>query len=304
MKTIANRAFRIPVPWSRRRPGISTLLGLVLQAGGMMTLCGQTIVVPPHLAETDGNTSVQTPSGDAGGTRNMTIVDAAHFKSLTGPAYLTQFAYRPNGTPGPSGPRTGVLRIYASTTRKAMSDLSTRFDENLGPDTTLVFDGTLTWDSSDLPAGGNTRQFDIRFPFTTPFLYDPAAGNLVLAIHIIEGHGNAYSWDAVSGDPTLRGLAGPGSEATVGQFGNPPVLQLTFEPAPVAHIRTSQVEVCWTSVPEATYRVEYRTDASASDWTVLAECVRATGTTTCILDALPTTPTRRLYRVVRTGCQP
>lgn len=303
MKTSPDRVFR-RIPMTPRPPGICSVLCLLLQAGGIVSLCGQTIVVPPRLAEVDGNTLAQTPSGDAGGTRNMTIVDAAHFNSLGGPAYLTQFAYRPNGSPGPSGPRTGVLRIYASTTRKAMSDLSTKFDENLGPDTALVFDGTLTWDSADLPAGGNTRQFDIRFPFTTPFLYDPAAGNLVLAIHILEGHGNAYSWDAVSGDPTLRGLSGPGTEATEGQFGTPPVMQLTFEPAPVAQIRTSQIEVCWSSVPEATYRVEYRTDASAGAWTVLADCVRATGTTTCILDALPATEPRRFYRVVRASCSP
>jgi len=280
------------------------VLSLLLQAAGITTLCGQTIVVPPRLAETDGNTSGQTPNGDAGGTRNMTIVDAAHFTSLNGPAYLTGFAYRPNGFPGPSGPRTGILRIYASTTRKAMSDLSTRFEENLGPDTTLVFDGTLTWDSADLPAGGNTRQFDIHFPFTTPFLYDPAAGNLVIGIHIMEGHGNAYSWDAVSGDPTIRGLAGPGSDATQGQFGSPPVMQLTFESAPIAHIRTSQVEVCWTSVPGGTYRVEYRTDASPGVWNVLAECVRATGTTSCIVDPLPANQARRFYRVVRASCSP
>ena len=52
------------------------------------------------------------------------------------------------------------------------------FADNLGADNTLVFNGTLNWATGNLPGPGNTRQFDIVFPCTTPFLYDPAAGNL------------------------------------------------------------------------------------------------------------------------------
>jgi len=35
---------------------------------------------------------------------------------IAGPSFLTQFAYRPDTIPGPYGPRTFTLRIYASTT--------------------------------------------------------------------------------------------------------------------------------------------------------------------------------------------
>jgi hypothetical protein len=43
----------------------------------------------------------------------------------------------------------------------------------------LVFDGTANVTTGNLPGPGNTRQFDVVFPFTTPFLYDPATGNLI-----------------------------------------------------------------------------------------------------------------------------
>ena len=85
---------------------------------------------------------------------------------------------------GQSGPRSVTLRIYASTTSRSVAGLSTTFAENLGTNNTLVFDGTLTWTTANLPGPGNTRQFDIVFPLTTPFLYDPAAGNLLLDIQL------------------------------------------------------------------------------------------------------------------------
>ncbi len=76
-----------------------------------------------------------------------------------------------------------TLQIHASTTNRSATGLSTTFAENLGTNNTLVFSGPLTWTTANLPGLGNTRQFDYVFPFTTPFLYDPAAGNLLLDIH-------------------------------------------------------------------------------------------------------------------------
>jgi len=48
----------------------------------------------------------------------------------------------------------------------------------------------------------------------------------------------------------------------------------------------------------------YRADASSGVWNVLAECVRAAGTTSCVVDASPPAQARRFYRVVRAGCPP
>jgi hypothetical protein len=76
--------------------------------------------------------------------------------------------------------------------------------ENLGTNNTLVFDGTVNAKTGNLPGPGNTRQFDYVFPFTTPFLYDPAAGNLVLDLQI-EASGSGVTFDTVSGESGHRG---------------------------------------------------------------------------------------------------
>jgi len=106
----------------------------------------------------------------------MLILNAAQFGALSGPSFLTQIAVRPDTIPGPSGPQTGTYRLYASTTSRSVAGMSTTFADNVG---TLVFDGTVTDSTQNLPGPGNKRHFDIVTRFTTPFLYDPAAGNLV-----------------------------------------------------------------------------------------------------------------------------
>ena len=66
---------------------------------------------------------------------------------------------------------------------------------------------------------------------------------------------------------------------------------------PKAGIRVSQVEVCWPSIIDRLYQVQYRAMLGAGTWTNLGSAVRATGASQCVpdnsLDA-----TRRFYRVV------
>jgi len=297
---------RHPASAVGRRVAPHLVLALALAAWGGMALRGQEIIVPNALAEQDGNTQTTTPGeDDQEGVRIMYMSDASQFQALSGPAYLTGFAYRPDRTPGPSGPKTITVRVYASTTTRSLAEMSTRFSENIGADNTLVFDGTLTLSSANQPGPGNTGQFDYASPFTSPFLYDPAAGNLVVELEILQGTGPAIRFDAVTGSPVVRNLSAPGApSATFGQFFEAPVLQFKFESASAITIRTSQVEVCWDSVAEATYRVEWCTDASPADWTPLMECVRSAGETTCIQDAVVLGAHRKFYRVVRTNCAP
>jgi hypothetical protein len=182
--------------------------------------------------------------------------------------------------------------------------VSTTFAENLGTNNTLVFDGTVTVTTGNLPGPGNTRQFDYVFPFTTPFLYDPAAGNLVLDLQI-EASGSALTFDTVSGDPAIgRAFNGASSSATTGdiRFSHP--TQFTFEPPPLVTIRASQVEVCWNSISNLTYQVQYRSDLTANVWTSLVDCVRSTGSTSCISDPVVLGQPKRFYRVALTNCVP
>jgi len=288
----------------KRRARFAFVLAAFLGSCVTTELRAQVIVVPNSLATNDGNFSLTAPAGGPSSLREMRIYDAAQFGALSGPSFLTQFAWRPDTTPGPSGPRSLALRIFASTTSRPVAGLSTTFAENLGADNTLVFSGTLIWATANLPGPGNTRQFDVVFPFTTPFLYDPAAGNLLLEMQFTAS-GEAIRVDAVSGNSAVNKIQNLGStNAPTGDFGIPQVTQFTFAPPPLVSIRASQVEVCWNSISNLTYQVQYRSELTTNVWTSLVACVRATGSTSCILDPVVVGQPQRFYRVALHNCVP
>ena len=218
-------------PFRQRRLGCAFLLAALLGLCVTIELHAAVVVVPNSLATNDGNGTSTSTEGPAS-VRWLQIYDASQFGALSEPSVLTQFAYRPDTIVGESGPRSLTLQIYASTTSRSVADLSTTFAENLGANNTLVFDGTLILATGNLPGPGNTRQFDYVFPFATPFLYDPAAGNLVLDFQIV-ANGSAVTFDTVSGDSaTGRVFAFGSSTATTGDFRDSHVTQFTFAPEP------------------------------------------------------------------------
>jgi hypothetical protein len=301
-----NPGWRKKLAWSLRIP-----LTLALAGAWVTTeLRAQVIVVPNDSATNDGDSFAQTNDGPSGGVRNMWIFDASQFGALSGPSLLTQVAERPDRIPDASGPRSPRVRIYASTTKRSVANLSTTFAENLGTNTTLIFDGTARLTTANLPGPGNTRQFDIitfdiLFPFTTPFLYDPAAGNLLLDLQISSSSGPSIEWDTVSGNPAAGAIFAVGSAtAATGDFTSPSVIRFTFESPPLVTIRTSQVDVCWNSKSNLTYQVQYRSDLTTNLWTSLVNCVRSTGAMSCISDPVVVGQPQRFYRVALTNCVP
>ena len=84
----------------------------------------------------------------------------------------------------------------------------------------------------------------------------------------------------------------------------PEVIQFTFEPPPMVTLRASQVEVCWNSISNLTYQVQYRSDLTTNVWTSLVDCVRSTGSTSCIVDPVVVGQPRRFYRVALMNCVP
>ncbi len=69
-------------------------------------------------------------------------------------------------------------------------------------------------------------------------------------------------------------------------------------------IRVSQVEVCWNSTSNLTYQVQYRSNVNTNLWTSLVDCVRSTGSKSCISDSVVVGQPQRFYRVVLTNCVP
>ena len=317
--TTLNPSLVVIAAWDSRSPstpqkktkvrgvGFAFLLAALLGSCVMTQLHAQVVVVPNAQATNDGNASATTPTGPAL-VRAMRIFDASQFAALSGPSFLTQFAWRPDRILGQSGPHSVNLRIYASTTTRSVAGLSMTFADNLGADNTLVFNGTLNWATGNLTGPGNTRQFDIVFPCTTPFLYDPAAGNLLLDTQLSDnGQSQSITIDTVVGNPTAREIVNTtSSTAVTAEFVVPfvQVTQFTFEPLPLVTIRASQVEVCWNSISNLTYQVQYRSDLTTNVWTSLVDCVRSVGSTSCIFDPVVVGQPQRFYRVALTNCVP
>ena len=95
------------------------------------------------------------------------------------------------------------------------------------------------------------------------------------------------------------------SNATTGTFEGPTqVTQFTFEPPPLVSIRASQVEVCWNSISNLTYQVQYRSDLTTNVWSSLGNCIRSTNSTSCASDPIVVGQPQRFYRVVLANCVP
>ena len=142
----------------------------------------QVIVSPNSVATTEGDARANTaPFNNI--NRFQQIYDASEFASLGGPALITQIAFRPDASQATPFSRTFPgFQVNLSTTTQTVSGLSATFADNVGANDTVVQSGALTLTTANLPGSGTAKEFDLILNLTTPFLYDPGAGNLLLDI--------------------------------------------------------------------------------------------------------------------------
>src|SRR6185312_1331572 len=113
---------------------------------------------------------------------------------------ITDIHWRPDlADGGPISTMISNIQINLSTTLKGADQLSATFSENLGTNDTTVFSGAMNVVSSFKTLTNGTKAFDINLPLQTPFLYDPAKGNLLLDIRNFSGC-NALLYDNVVGN--------------------------------------------------------------------------------------------------------
>ena len=279
-----------------RGDGVAFTLAVALGLCVITDLRAQVIVVPNSLATNDGNGTDTSIAGPAS-VRWLHIYDASQFGALSGPSFLTKFADRPDRILGQSGPRSLTLRIYASTTSRSVAGLSTTFAENLGTNNTLVFDGTVNLTTENLPGPGDTRQFDYVFPFTTPFLYDPAAGNLVLDLQIAAS-GSAVTFDTVSGNPAIgRVFAFGSSTATTGELRASHVTQFTFRA--ILSVRLTEANsllISWPA-PATGFELQQNDDLDPDAWMAVGTVPATVGSEKQVL--VPSPAGTRFFRLRR-----
>lgn len=207
---------------------LTCLAAFGLQAG--------TVVTPSGCDRSDGNDAVVSSPWPS--FRGQRLYSASSFANMTPKAgVLISMAFRPDRSV--TAPRTVAMRnweVRLSTTRRgpgATSPLSTRFDDNLGPDTTLVFSGDVSWTTDGAGPAEGPRAFDYIVPFQRPFLYDPAKGNLLIDWRVGDTGGAIPGYDAVSyADGQTRFLVASSPYASDAVYSSAQVLvvQFTVEP--------------------------------------------------------------------------
>jgi hypothetical protein len=151
----------------------------------------ETIVVPSNRETVVGNTGNAIPFGRSSTSnepvRYQQLYDASEFIGIGDVITISEIRFRiDDGTPE-EGPTTfDLIEVRFSTTSVANDELALVLDDNLGADDTMVFSGSFTWDAcgigTDPCSGPYPQPFDLAIPLTTPFIYDPAAGNLLLEV--------------------------------------------------------------------------------------------------------------------------
>jgi hypothetical protein len=143
------------------------------------------LVVPNYLATNDysfGSGTLREFS------RYQEIYGAAEFP--TNPIIISQLRFRPNlSGVAPFSTTISSIEVHLSTTRSRPDQLNSTFASNVGANDTIVFQGALTISSQVSGPASGPKDFDIIVPLTTPFVYIPAAGNLLMDIRNYSGSG-------------------------------------------------------------------------------------------------------------------
>jgi hypothetical protein len=181
----------------------------VLLAGASRSAAG-VLVAPNAYTSSPGNADNRFPFLVNGGMRYQQVFAASEFSSFGGPQQINEIDLRNGIFLNEAFTATiANIQIKLSTTARAPDALSSTFADNIGPDNTLVYSGSLTLSSTNAAGPGGTHVFDIRIVFQTPFLYDPSAGNLLMDVDNLTGADNAVGQDffdavGLTSDPVSR----------------------------------------------------------------------------------------------------
>ena len=170
--------------------------GMIVALGALHGMAhAGTVVAPPGLGVAAGNGSFSTSPFNAtdSSTRIQQLFSSTMFSSLSGPVQITGIAFRPKT----AGAGFTFPHVQVDLSTIAATSLSSTFASNVGANDTVDFNGVLTLPAvASAPVPGSVGQFQVSIPFTTPFVYNPAAGNLVVDIRVFTVSGGTYQIDA------------------------------------------------------------------------------------------------------------
>lgn len=237
-----------------RSGALSLGLCLVLLFPGPTGVDAATLVVPPEVAAVEANGLYADTPPPTTGCRFQEVYPSDYFTSLMSqPGILVRMACRPDRSV--TVPRDVVLRNFElrlSTTQRGPGGLSSRFEDNLGTDTTLVFSGDLAWSTQGTGPAQGPRAFDYVIPFQHPFAYDPSEGHLLVDWRVGDSPAGRPAFDAhLFADGKTRLRYGASANASTAVFANAGVAvrEWTIEPLHLGIGRGPDSVLLWLEGP-------------------------------------------------------
>lgn len=157
-------------------------------------LVAQTQVIPAAFATTDAGSSTAWPFG-LGTTCRIQYVYGAAETGITVPTLIRSINLRANNA-STNVAKSGIdLQVSMSTTPVAVGTASTTFANNHGANLSVAYTRKLTNIAATTPTTPNIGQYAGALTLDVPFLYDPAAGNLIIDFDISAHITGAWSHD-------------------------------------------------------------------------------------------------------------
>jgi hypothetical protein len=164
-------------------------LTILIGAALASAVNAQNVVLPQSAQGVAGGTANSFPWGINTtawpGLRIMSIYDSSHFinSAITTPILITHVRWRADDAPTTTtwtGGTYNFATLSLATAAVDYSAASTNWASNVGPDYTQVYSGPVVVQPGTGPGAGVPGPMVVDIALTTPFLYDPNAGDLVV----------------------------------------------------------------------------------------------------------------------------
>ena len=208
---------------------MSVMKWLLILCAFAAAAIGATVTVPGAWVNTAG-TSEPLPIFTNSTLRDQELIGPEQFGSGTA-LVITKIAFRAFPGSGPVSGRATSLAVHLSTsplfpnTDNGRAQMSPTYANNVGPDDTVVYSGPAVLSSPGC-AGPSPCPFDQVITLTTPFLYNPTLGSLLVDLQY-----TGYTATSGSLDGALFPLPPGGAVAHVSGVSGP-----TGTLSPIGHV--------------------------------------------------------------------
>ena len=207
-----------------------------------ITAQAQDVIVPGNFATTEGDSNNGYPFNlslfSLTSQRYQQVYNSSLFSSLpAGGVEITGMAFRVDEGGSSFSSTLPDVQIDLSTTATSASTLSSTFASNVGAnDTVVVGAGPLALSGTAGGAGTPPNPFDVIINFSTPFIYNPSSGNLLLDVHNFGG-GGTTQFDATDAGVGLAraftepsGVSSPTADGVIDSSGL--ITEFIYQPVP------------------------------------------------------------------------